>query len=198
MACCQTNELRFFQCPTNKRHAFVFGGKNPPCLGYVNKATHLSLKPELRSFLGWGAWAPPSFLPFPLPSPRRAAGTVHVFLGGAWVRAATRKSRNRKPGSFGMRCIYPAFISGLNLGFRYQEGGSLRRLPFSMRSLVSGDFWGLPPNNQPFCGCRIPARTLAAAASLFLSLTAKDTGSQCFCSSFSSVLLSFPYCFFRE
>ena len=71
-------------------------------------------------------------------------------------------------------------VPGLNLGFRYLEGGSLRCLPFSMRSPVSGDFWGLPPNNQPFCGCRTPARTLAAAASLFLSLTAKDIGSQCF------------------
>ena len=83
-----------------------------------------------------------------------------------------------------MRCAYPpGFRFGpelLSLGFRYLEGGSLRCLPFSMRSLVSGDFWGLPPNNQPFCGCRTPARTLAAAASLFLSLTAKDTGSQCF------------------
>ena len=80
-----------FMVPENKHRVFVFGGKNPPCIGYVNKAISDSfLSVGLRPNLDGGALV----LLF---SSRRQAGKWALFtclLVVAWGRATDLKSPN--------------------------------------------------------------------------------------------------------
>ena len=82
--------------PENKHRVFVFGGKNPPCIGYVNKPISVSFS------LGWAPpdsrWGGSGFPLFLQPPPSRGAGAFHVFIGGGMAVRNGPEIPGLKPG----------------------------------------------------------------------------------------------------
>ena len=140
-----------FQCPTNKRRAFVFGGKNPPCLGYVNKATHFYPKPELCSVLGSGAEAPP-----PLSAPprwRRELLRVPWWGRGYAQRPANTGIKTRLP----LKAPHipgPSFWSEFGLPL---PGGGVTSLPFLLQ--CSRQFQAVLGAYPPIICCSVVVST---------------------------------------